>query len=247
MEIWGGKACHKVWSTERFHQMWVSCFRFPELVFVTRVRVCNLWWERMGVDGGRWWGGEFNVWVSGTWSERAGLLSGGNKYCRHQWEMLHLFNVPFPKWNPCNPTDVATSLSIPPLWNLIRAKTVYQCLQPDIYWKWPLVKVIAKAWRGFLMSPWSFFIFWANKPHAGLLMEQYISHIIWETGALRGLNLQTLISIFAWTRANQQCRKLFRAWDCSEKKLSIRCACGRLSVYVRLCACLWVCSADNDW
>ena len=104
-----------------------------------------------------------DVWMSGTWSERAGLLSVGNKYCRHQWEMIHLFNVPFSKWNPCNPTDMATSPCISPLWNLIRAKTVYQCLEPDIYWKWPLVKVIAKAWRGFVMRPWSFSIFWANK------------------------------------------------------------------------------------
>lgn len=159
-----------------------------------------------------WEGEGLNVWMSGTWSERAGLLSGGNKYYRHQWEMIHLFNVPFPKWNPCNPTDMATSPCISPLWNLIRAKTVYQCLEPDIYWKWPLVKVIAKAWRGFLMSLWSFSIFWANKTETGVLIEQYISHISWETRALRGLNFQTLLSAFAC--ANQSCGKFRMNWGC---------------------------------
>lgn len=83
--------------------------------------------------------------MRGTWSERAGLLSGGNKYCRRQWEMNHLFNVPFPKWDPCNPTDMVTSPCISPLWILIRAEAVYQSSEPDIYRKWPLVKVIAKA------------------------------------------------------------------------------------------------------
>lgn len=133
-----------------------------------------------------------DVWTSGTWSERAGLLSGGNKYCRHQWEMIHLFNVPFPKWNPCNPTDMATSPCVSPLWSLIRAKTVYQCLAPDIYWKWPLVKVIAKAWKGFVMRPWSFSIVWTTATEPGVLMVQYISYISWETGGLRGLSFQTL-------------------------------------------------------
>lgn len=43
-------------------------------------------------------------------AERVAKLKGNglggrtNKYCRHRWEMIHLFNVPFPKWNPCNPT-----------------------------------------------------------------------------------------------------------------------------------------------
>lgn len=77
--------------------------------------------------------------------------------------MLHLFNVPFRKWNPCNPTDMVTSWCITPLWNLIRAKTVYQYLEPDIYWKWPLVKVIAGPWRGFQMSLWSFCFVWVSK------------------------------------------------------------------------------------
>ncbi len=155
------------------------------------------------------WDGEgLNVWMSGTWRERAGLLSGGNKYYRHQWEMIHLFNVPFPKWNPCNPTDMATSPCISPLWNLIRAKTVYQCLEPDIYWKWPLVKVIAKAWRGFLMSLWSFSIFWANKTETVGLIEQYISHISRETGALRGLKhsyLYLLRHVQISSAANLEC------------------------------------------
>lgn len=155
-----------------------------------------------------------NVWMSGTWSERAGLFSGGNKYCHHQWEMIHLFNVPFPKWNPCNPTDMATSPCISPLWNLIRAKTVYQCLKPDIYWKWPLVKVIAKAWRGFLMSQWSFSIFWANKTETGVLIEQYISDICWETGTLRGPN--TYICIYLDVQISSEFRRpLFKAWDCN--------------------------------
>lgn len=120
---------------------------FPELLFVTEVKQVLI---------SDWLGRRFNVWMSGTWSERAGLFSDGNKYCHHQWELLHLFNVPFPKWNSCNPTDMATSPCISPLWNLIRAKTVYQCLESDIYWKWPLLKVIARAWKGFLMSLWSF-------------------------------------------------------------------------------------------
>lgn len=144
-----------------------------------------------------------NVWMSGRWSERAGLLSGGNKYCRGQWETIHLFNVPSPKWNPCNPTDMATSPCISPRWNLIRAKTVYQCLQPDIYWKWPLVKVIAKAWRGFLMRRWSFSIFRASKAETGVLIEQYISHISWDADVLRGLNAQTITSAFT-----QKCENL---------------------------------------
>lgn len=150
--------------------------------------------DGMGWDGmGRGFGGFGGA---GRGGKRAGLRSGGNKYCRHQWEMIHLFNVPFPKWNPCNPTDMATSPCISPRWNLIRAKTVYQCLEADIYWKWPLVKVIAKAWRGFLMSLWSFSVFWANKTETSVLIEQFISHISWKTGALRGLNSHTIISVF---------------------------------------------------
>lgn len=66
-----------------------------------------------------------------------------------------------------------------PFWNLIRAKTVYQCLAPDIYWKWPFVKVIAKAWKGFVMRPWSFSIVWATKTEPGVLIAQYISYISW--------------------------------------------------------------------
>lgn len=100
---------------------------------------------------------------AGTWSERAVLLSGGNKYCHHHREKLHLFNVPFRKWNPWNPTDMVTSWCITPFWNLIRAKTVYQYLEPDIYWKWPLVKVIAGPLRVFQMSLWSFCFVWDSK------------------------------------------------------------------------------------
>lgn len=101
--------------------------------------------------------------------------------------MIHLFNVPFPKWNPCNPTDLATSPCISPLWNLIRAKTVYRCLDSDIYWKWPLVKVIANAWKGFEMRPWRFSIPCATKTEPGMLMGQCIKR---ETPG--GRNFQTL-------------------------------------------------------
>lgn len=101
--------------------------------------------------------------------------------------MIHLFNVPFPKWNPCNPTDLATSPCISSLWNLIRAKTVYRCLDSDIYWKWPLVKVIANAWKGFEMRPWRFSIPHATKTEPGMLMGQCIKR---ETPS--GRNFQTL-------------------------------------------------------
>lgn len=143
-----------------------------------------------------------DVWTSGTWSERAALLSGGNKYCRHRWEMIHLFNVPFPEWNPCNPTDMATSPCASPLWNLIRAKTVYQCLAPDIYWKWPLVKVIAKAWKGFVMRPWSFAVVWTAKTEPGVLMVQYISYIGRENRRPQRTQLSN-----SQTCANQRCGK----------------------------------------
>lgn len=141
---------------QHFHtsyELWVCSIPFQSCILQLEWNSSSSWWDGEGL----------NVWKSGAWSERAGLLSGGNKYCRHQWEMIHLFNVPFPKWNPCNPTDMATSPCISPLWNLIRAKTVYQCLAPDIYWKWPFVKVIAKAWKGFVMRPWSFSIVCATK------------------------------------------------------------------------------------
>lgn len=157
---------HRIWIKKISSVMSVQ-LSLPELLFVTEVK------QVLISDG---LGRGFNVWMSGTWSERAGLFSDGNKYCHHQWELLHLFNVPFPKWNPCNPTDMATSPCIPPLWNLIRAKTVYQCLESDIYWKWPLLKVIARAWKGFLMSPWSFSIFWGEKAHT-MLMYLYICQI----------------------------------------------------------------------
>lgn len=151
------------------YELWVCSIPFQSCILQLEWNNSSSWRDGEGL----------NVWKSGTWSERAGLLSGGNKYCRHQWEMIHLFNVPFPKWNPCNPTDMATSPCISPLWNLIRAKTVYQCLAPDIYWKWPLVKVIAKAWKGFVMRPWSFSIVWATKTEPGVLIVQYISYISW--------------------------------------------------------------------
>ncbi len=169
-------------------ELWVCSFSFQQLHFNWTETSPHQWRDgtRRRSTFGR----------AGREGKRAGLLSGGNKYCRHQWEMIHLFNVPFPKWNPRNPTDMATAPCISPLWNLIRAKTVYQCLEPDIYWKWPLVKVIAEAWRGFLMSLWSFSIAWANKTQTSVLMEQYRSAISWETGSLRGLNFQTIISVF---------------------------------------------------
>lgn len=84
----------------------------------------------------RWTREGFSIWMSGTWSERAVLFSGGNKYCHHQREMLHLFNVPFRKRNPCIFTDMVTSWCVPPLWNLIRAKN---CLL--IFGAWHLLKM----------------------------------------------------------------------------------------------------------
>lgn len=108
-----------------------------------------------------------------------GLHSRSNKYCRHRWEMIHLFNVPFPKWNPCNPTKpgnltVYISRTPFPQWNLIRAKTVYSCLDSDIYWKWPLVKVIANAWKGSAMRPWRLSVPRATQTEPGMLMGWYI-------------------------------------------------------------------------
>lgn len=77
-----------------------------------------------------WVGKWFYIGTSGTWSERAGLLGERNKYCRHQREMLHLFNVPFPKWNPCNPADMETSRCIPPfgIWSELKLFTNVWCL-----------------------------------------------------------------------------------------------------------------------
>lgn len=93
--------------------------------------------------------------------------------------MIHLFNVPFPKWNPCNPTkpgNLTVYISCTPTaqWNLIRAKTVYSCLDSDIYWKWPLVKVIANAWKGSAMKPWRLSVPRATQTEPGMLIGSYI-------------------------------------------------------------------------
>lgn len=59
-----------------------------------------------------------------------GLHSRSNKYCRHRWEMIHLFNVPFPKWNPCNPTKpgnltvyISRTLSPSGIWSELKLFT----------------------------------------------------------------------------------------------------------------------------
>lgn len=95
--------------------------------------------------------------------------------------MIHLFNVPFPKWNPCNPTkpgNLTVYISRTPhtQWNLIRAKTVYPCLDSDIYWKWPLVKVIANAWKGSAMKPWRL------RPSCHSNRTWYVNRVIYQTG-----------------------------------------------------------------
>lgn len=58
------------------------------------------------------------VWTGGTWSERARASSAVeiNATSCHRGT-IHLFNVPFPKWNPCNPADAATQPCMSPLWN----------------------------------------------------------------------------------------------------------------------------------
>lgn len=80
------------------------------------------------------WGGLTFGWVGRGAKGHVSAVVGINSERETLCLMCH-FHV--------NPTDTPASPWTPPLRNLIKTKNVYWRLEPDIYWKWPLVKVIA--------------------------------------------------------------------------------------------------------